>query len=93
LPANYAPTQAQISAADAVGAQNQPQAALHLKMARDQVVQAQSLAQRGKDEEAALMLERARTDAEVALMVTREATARREAEDAKREVQGLSHGN
>src|SRR5690349_7890127 len=38
LPANYAPTQAAISAADAVGARNEPRAALHLKMARDQLV-------------------------------------------------------
>ena len=93
LPANYAPTEAAISAADAVGAQNQPRAALHLKMARDQVVQAQALSQNGKEREASLMLERARTDAEVALMVSRETTARNDAAAAKREVEGLSRGN
>jgi hypothetical protein len=90
LPANYAPTQAAISAADAVGAQNEPRAALHLKMARDQVVQAQSLANRGKDREASIMLDRARTDAEMALMVSREVQARSQAQEAKREVEGLS---
>lgn len=92
LPANYAPTQAAIGAADAVGAKNTPRAALHLKMARDQVAQAQTLAARGNDRAAELMLDRARTDAEVALMVSREATARNEAAQARREVQGLSPG-
>lgn len=90
LPANYAPAQAAIGAADAVGAKNEPRAALHLKMARDQVTQAQALAQRGKDRAAELMLDRARTDAELALMVTREAAARNEVVEARREVQGLS---
>jgi hypothetical protein len=90
LPANYAPTEAAISAADAVGARNEPRAALHLKMARDQLVQAQALAQDGKQDEARLMLDRARTDAEVALMVTREVSARADAERAGREVDGLS---
>jgi len=90
LPANYVPTQAQISAADAVGAHNQPRAALHLKMARDEVAQAQELARQGEDRQASLMLDRARTDAEMALMITREATARTEANQAERELQGLS---
>jgi hypothetical protein len=93
LPANYAPTQAAISAADAVGARNEPRAALHLKMARDQLVQAQALANDGEEEEAKLMLDRARTDAEVALMVTRETNARADAERAKREVDNLSRQN
>jgi hypothetical protein len=93
LPANYTPTQSAISAADAVGARNEPRAALHLKMARDQLVQAQALANDGKQDEAQLMLERARTDAEIALMVTREARARAEADRAKSEVQGLSRSN
>ena len=93
LPPNYAPTQAAIGAADAVGARNEPRAALHLKMARDGVVQAQSLANKGKEEEAQLALERARTDAELALMVTREASARREATAAKRELDSLQRSN
>jgi len=93
LPPNYAPTQAAIGAADAVGARNEPRAALHLKMARDGVAQAQALANKGKEDEAQLALERARTDAELALMVTREASARREAQAAKQELQGLERTN
>jgi len=93
LPANYAPTQTAIGAADAVGARNEPRAALHLKMARDGVVQAQALAKKGKEDEAALALDRARTDAELALMLTREAAARREAMSAKRELESLQRNN
>src|SRR5205814_3324350 len=52
-----------------------PQAALHLKMARDQLAEAQGLIDSGKNDEARLVLERANADAEVALMITREAEA------------------
>lgn len=90
LPANYAPTQAAISAADAVGAKNEPRAALHLKMAKDQVVRAQSYAKEGDEHEAALMLDRARTDAEAALMITRELEARNQAESVKRDIDALT---
>jgi hypothetical protein len=93
MPANYAPAQAAIGAADAVGARNVPRAALHLKMARDAVARAQVLARDGDEHEAQLTLERARTDAELALMVTREANARREATSAKREVESLGRTN
>lgn len=93
LPANYAPAQTAIGAADAVGARSEPRAALHLKMARDAVVRAQALSKDGDEKEAELMLERARTDAELALMITREAGARREATAAKRELEGLPRAN
>jgi hypothetical protein len=93
LPPNYAPAQAAISAADAVGAQGEPRAALHLKMARDQLVEAQALVQKGKSEEASLALDRARTDAELALMVAREAQARTVATRAKQDVQRLGDGD
>lgn len=93
MPANYAPAQTAIGAADAVGAHNEPRAALHLKMARDAVAQAQAFSRQGDEHEAELTLERARTDAELALMVTREASARREADTAKREVQSLPRPN
>jgi hypothetical protein len=90
LPANYVPAQTAISAADAVGAEREPQGALHLKMARDQVATAKSLAHEGEDERAALMLDRARVDAEMALMITREASAAHDASQAERRVQQLS---
>lgn len=89
LPANYAPTQAAISAADAIGAQQEPRAALHLKMARDQLAEAQNLTQKGKTDLATLACDRARTDAELALMVKREADARNQATQSNNAVQRL----
>src|SRR4051812_14885148 len=64
-PAKAADTQASISAAAAVGADQHPQAALHLKMARDQLKQAQELINRNEGDQARLVLERANADAEV----------------------------
>jgi hypothetical protein len=90
-PAKAADTQASISAAAAVGAEQNPQAALHLKMARDQLKQAQSLLEDGKDEEARLVLERATADAEVALIITREAQASANVRKAQSDVEALQN--
>jgi hypothetical protein len=90
-PARFADTQAAISAADAVGAQNEPQAALHLKMARDELAKAKAFAADDSEDEAELALSRASVDAEAALMITREAAARREAAKAAQEVQSLTN--
>lgn len=90
-PAKVADTQSSISAAAAVGADQNPQAALHLKMARDQLKQAQSLLDDGKDEAARLVLERADADAEVALMITREAQANENARKARADVDNLQN--
>lgn len=92
-PARMADTQASISAATAVGSENIPKAALHLKMARDQFQQAQALNQDGKGEEAGLVVERARADAELALIITREAQASSTLQKAQGEVQGLENKN
>jgi hypothetical protein len=88
-PAKVADTQSSITAAAAVGAEQNPQAALHLKMARDQLSQAQGLINDGKNDQARLVLERANADAEVALMITREAQAEANTRKAQAEVQGL----
>lgn len=90
-PARFADTQAAISAADAVGAEREPQAALHLKMARDGLAKAKALAADGDEDEAELALSRAAVDAEAALMVTREAEARREAQKAAEDVRSLTN--
>jgi len=89
VPPNYAPARAAISTADASGAEGDPRAALHLKLARDQVAEAQVLAQHGKSNEASLALDCARTDAELALMVAREVQARADAARAKQDVERL----
>jgi hypothetical protein len=91
-PAKVADTQSSISAAAAVGADQNPQAALHLKMARDQLKQAQDLLADGKDDQAKLVLERANADAEVALMITREAEASANVKKTQGDVQALQNG-
>jgi hypothetical protein len=78
-PAKVTETQAAISAADAVGASNHPRAALHMKLAREQLQQGEVLLKDGDEEEARLVIERARIDADLALALTREEQARREA--------------
>lgn len=91
-PAKVADTQSSISAASAVGADQHPQAALHLKMARDQLKQAQDLLNNGKDAEAKLVLERADADAQVAMMITREAEASANVRKTQADVDGLQNG-
>jgi hypothetical protein len=92
-PAKSAETLASISAATAVGADNNPQGALHLKMARDQLKQAQTLSEDGNGEEAGLVIERAQADAELALVITREAQASNSLRKAQGEVEGLQNKN
>lgn len=91
-PAKIAETQSSVSAAAAVGADQHPQAALHLKMARDQLKQAQDLADNGKDDQAKLVLQRADADAQVALMLTREAEASANVKKTQADVQALQNG-
>jgi hypothetical protein len=70
--------QSTVSAAEAVGASDQPKAALHLSLARDQLAEARRLAAEGDGDSATLLLDRARVDAELALQL-----ARTEQEQAK----------
>ena len=90
-PAKVADTQSSISAAAAVGADQNPQAALHLKMARDQLKQAQGLIDDGKNDDARLVLDRADADAQVALMITRESQASDNVRKARSDVENLQN--
>lgn len=78
-----------IRAAEAVGAQNYPQAALHLKMARDQVYSAEQLIRDDENRAASLVLQRAEADAELAMALAREQRIRYEAQSALQRVQQL----
>jgi hypothetical protein len=78
-----------IRAAEEVGAANTPKAALHLKMARDHLRNAEALISEEEYDDAALVLKRAEADADLALALAREAQARGEAEAAMRKVQEL----
>src|SRR5262249_10531402 len=71
-----ASAEAGIRAAAEVGAEGVPQAALHLKLARDQVEQAKGLVQRGDRDRATVVLDRAEADAALSLTLARESAAR-----------------
>jgi len=59
------------------------------KLARDQMNGAEALMRRGDDEEARLLLDRAKADAELALVLTRGAEQRAEAMRAIEQVRNL----
>lgn len=84
--AEVSDTQAEIAAAESVGADAHPHAALHLKRAKDQLKDAKHLAEEGEDELARMALSRARVDAELALALIKEAAAREEARIALQEI-------
>jgi hypothetical protein len=78
-PAKVTETQASISAAEAVGAGSNPRAALHLKLAREQLKQGEALLRDGDEKEARLVIERARMDAVLAEALVRAEQAQNEA--------------
>jgi hypothetical protein len=80
---------AAVRAAEAVGANDQPKAALHLQLARDEIAAAQRLAKDGEEEDAQLVLERARIDAELALQLARTEQEQQKARQAWQKVQEL----
>lgn len=78
-----------VSAAEAVGAEEQPQAALHLKLAKDGIGEAERLIDEGENERAKRALERARADADVALALAKEAETRKAAQEAIDKVESM----
>jgi len=84
-----ASTQAAIRAAQEVGAERVPQAALHLRYARDEVSDAQRLEEDGEEERAVLVLRRAEADAELAIALARAHAAEEEADAAERQAAEL----
>jgi hypothetical protein len=84
-----ASAQAAVRAAEVGGAPNDPNAALQLKRANDQITQAKALIEDGENEEAARVLLRAEVDADLALALAQEKTGRDEATKAQQEVAAL----
>lgn len=82
-------SKADIRAAEEVGAPNIPQAALHLKMARDQITDAEALMKDGENAKASLVLDRADADAQLAIELTHAANMKAKAAQAKQKVQEL----
>ncbi len=81
--------QAAIRAAEEVGAEEEPRAALHLKHARDQLEAAEQLLEDGREEEAQRLLRRAEADAEVSVAVARMASTAEEAQEAEAELAAM----
>ena len=78
--------QADVKGAEVGGAADNPQAALHLKLAKDQIEEAQKQIKDGDNEAAARTLDRAQADAELALSLAKEAKAQGDASDATEQV-------
>ncbi len=82
-------TKGDVRAAEGAGAPNVPQAALHLKMARDQINDAEALIKDGENDKATLVLDRADADAQLALELTNAASMKAKAAAAMKKVQDL----
>jgi len=84
-----AQSQAAVRSAQEVGADKIPPAALHLRIANEELDLAKKLIRDGENQRAEYILLRAQADAEAALALTREATARMDAQKTIDEVQQL----
>jgi hypothetical protein len=82
-----------IRAAEEVGATNVPKASLYLKLAKEELELAQSLAKKGEREQAASMLLRSEADSQLAIALSREDTERTEAQAAEARVRQLRQDN
>lgn len=81
--------EASVRAAEVGGADETPKASLYLKHARDQVAAARALIEDGDNDRAAMTLDRALVDAEVALAQARREKAKAEAQEVIDEVEQL----
>jgi len=84
-----ASSEAALRGAQEVGAQTVPKASLHLKLAQEQIAQAKALMSDGENELAGSVLDRAKSDAELALALARENETRSEAQKATEQVRAL----
>ena len=75
-----------------LGADKEPKAALHLKLAQEQIDQAKKLMADGDNKRADLVLQRANADAELAVMEAKENVATTEAAKAKEKVNAMKAG-
>lgn len=82
-------SEASVRAAEVGGAPNDPQSALHLKRAREQVETGKALMQEGENERAEWVLRRAQADADLALALATEQARQKQAAAAKEELDQL----
>lgn len=72
-----------------LGAPNSPQASLHLKLAEEELAAAKALMTDGKNQRAAFTLLRAKADAELALALAKENTAKTETQQVQEQIKTL----
>lgn len=87
-----ASAEAAARSAKELGADNNPKAQLELKLATEQIDQAKKLMADGDNKRADLILQRANADAELAVMLAKEANAKAEAEKAQENVKNIKAG-
>jgi hypothetical protein len=86
---HMAMTQASVRAAQEAGAEKNPEAALHLKLAQEQLDQAKKLMDDGDNKRAEMVLGRAEVDAELAVAEAHQGQTRAQAQDAEDQVRAL----
>lgn len=74
--------QASVKGAEVGGANEDPKAQLHLKLANEQIEKAKKAIEDGDNEVAARLVDRAQADADLALALAQQAKSLREAKDA-----------
>jgi hypothetical protein len=90
--AELARTQAAIRAASEVHAERIPRAALHVKMARDQLDTAKRYIANGEGDEASAALDRAELDAELAVMISKQEQSRQKTDAIRERIANLRAG-
>jgi hypothetical protein len=78
--------EAAVKGAEVGGANDEPKAALHLKLAREELSKAQNMINDGENEDAARMVARAQADADLALALAKQAKARKDTAEAKEQI-------
>jgi Domain of unknown function (DUF4398) len=89
---HLAASMAAVRGAETAGAASVPQAALHLKLAQEQIQQAKEMIEKDENERADSMTIRAYNDAELALALTREAQLKGQLESYAEAHPGQSSG-
>ena len=80
---------ATVRAAQEAGAQSTPQAALHLKMANDELASAQKAMDDNDNDRARLLLNQAQSDADLSLALARGTSEKQQAQEAQAKIDGL----
>lgn len=82
-------SQAAVRSAEEMNAQAEPAAALHLRLAHEQIAMAKQLLKEGENERASSVLLRAEADADAARELARKHAARMEAQTAKENIEQM----